>query len=104
MTGRNEEAGRAASALTHLITEQDVHAYVDAALPEQRRAAVEAHLARRSGDARRAAGDLRANLALRSLRDVLYADEALRADVERLLARGRPRRVGDDAVSRSAAG
>ena len=78
---------------THLITEQDIHAYVDGELAPERRLAVEAFLVERDMSLRQAAAYLRSTFDLRALRDEIYADEGLRADVERLLAKrraGRP--------------
>ena len=100
MAGHETDAR--ADALAHLVTEQDVHAFVDGALPAHRRRAVEAFVARRLVVARQAASDLRATLALRAARDVVYQDEALRAEVERLMAKREARRTGADAVARRA--
>ena len=94
MTRRDHAPQTASQAapLTHLVTQQDAHAYIDGEVPPARRAAVEAHLARCPAAARRTAEDLRLTLCLRAARDQLYADPALRDAVTGLLAkRGRPR-------------
>ena len=70
---------------THLLTEQDIHAYVDGELTEDRRRAVEAFLRERDLPLRKAAAYLRSTFDLRALRDEIYADDALRAEVEALL-------------------
>ena len=76
------------TALRHLITNQDLDAFVDGELSPERRAAAADHLARRPAKARRAADDLHAKLALRAASDIVYAaDPALAADVRALLAR-----------------
>ena len=73
----------------HLITEQDVHAYIDGELTGDRRVAVEAFLAEREVPLHRAAAYLRNNFDLRSVRDEVYQDEELRSEIERLLAKRR---------------
>ena len=86
-----------ADGLTHLITEQDIHAYVDGQLSPARRRAVERFLSDRHMSARDAASHLRATLDLRAVRDRLYEDRTLRAEVERLLAkRARAPRQDED--------
>ena len=70
---------------THLITEQDIHAYVDGELAPERRLAVEAFLIERDMSLRQAAAYLRSTFDLRALRDEVYADDALRAEVKALL-------------------
>ena len=70
---------------THLLTEQDIHAYIDGELTEDRRRAVEAFLRERDVPLRKAAAYLRSTFDLRALRDEIYADDALRAEVETLL-------------------
>ena len=84
MTTRND---RPTASLAHLVTDQDVHAYVDAEVALERRSAVEAHLARHPGAAQRAADDLRIAMSLRAARESIYADAALRDEVARLLAK-----------------
>lgn len=71
----------------HLITEQDVHAYIDGELSRERRAAVENFLASRELPLERAAKYLRNSFDLRSMRAEIYKDEALRSEIDRLLAR-----------------
>lgn len=98
MAGHENDAGE--RKLTHLITEQDVHAYVDGELPPKRRRVVEAFLARRSMTAQQAATYLRATLGLRAAKDQLYRDDALRDEVERLMAKRAARQAEDDAPAR----
>ena len=74
---------------THLITEQDIHAYVDDELSPARRRAVEAFLADRHLSLSQAVAYLRTTFDLRSLREELYADAALRREVEAMLAKRR---------------
>lgn len=77
----------------HLITEQDIHAYIDGELSAERRAAVEAWLAKRHVPLDRAAAYLRTTVGLRSLKAEIYRDRALRDEVDALLAkrrRGKP--------------
>lgn len=71
----------------HLLTEQDIHAYIDGELTLERRRAVEAFLAERDVSLRDAADYLRGTFDLRALRDEIYADDALREEVEALLAK-----------------
>ena len=71
--------------LTHLLTEQDIHAYIDGELTEDRRRAVEAFLAERDLPLRQAAAYLRNTFDLRAMRDEIYADDGLRAEIEALL-------------------
>lgn len=52
---------------THPISEDDLHAYVDDALPAERRVAVEEHLARHPADAERVAAYRAQKLALKAL-------------------------------------
>ena len=73
--------------LSHLITEQDVHAFVDGQLPPERRAAVARFLSERAMTAKQAAAYLRSTFDLRAVRDELYADEALGGEIRRLLAK-----------------
>lgn len=98
MAGHDNDAR--ADELAHLITEQDVHAFVDGELPPRRRRAVEAFLARRSMTAQEAAAHLRATLSLRAARDEVYRDDALRTEIERLMAKRAARPAEDDAPAR----
>ena len=98
MAGHDTDAR--ADTLAHLITEQDVHAFVDGELPPHRRRAVEAFLAERSMTAQQAASYLRATFGLRALRGEIYRDDALRTEVERLMAKRAARRAEDDAPAR----
>ncbi|MBB4658839.1 hypothetical protein [Parvularcula dongshanensis] len=75
--------------MVHLITEQDIHAYVDDELTPARRRAVEAFLADRHLSLAQAVTYLRTTFDLRSLKREIYADDALRGEVEALLARRR---------------
>ena len=75
------------SAPHHLITEQDIHAYIDGELTPERQRAVEAFLRERGLTAAKAAQHLRATFDLRALRDEIYADADLRGEVERLMAK-----------------
>ena len=70
---------------THLLTEQDIHAYVDGELTGDRRRAVEAFLTERELPLRQAAAYLRNTFDLRAMRDEIYADESLRSEIETLL-------------------
>jgi anti-sigma factor RsiW len=76
----------------HLITEQDIHAYIDGELSGERKAAVEKFLAERDLPLERAARYLRNNFDLRAVRDEVYKDQKLKSEIERLLARRRPKR------------
>ncbi|MEE4212863.1 MAG: hypothetical protein V2I43_26755 [Parvularcula sp.] len=71
----------------HLITEQDVHAYIDGELSGDRRIAVERFLAERNLPLERAARYLRNNFDLRAVRDEIYKDEALKSEIDKLLAK-----------------
>lgn len=73
----------------HLITEQDVHAYIDGELTGDRRQAVERFLAERDLPLERAARYLRNNFDLRAVRDEIYKDIELKAEIDRLLGRRR---------------
>ena len=95
----------AAPHLHHLVTEQDIHAYVDGELTEDRRRAVEAFLAARDLPLRKAAAYLRSTFDLRALRDEVYEDAALRGEIEGLMARHRAKRLDrDDAATEVAQG
>lgn len=98
MAGHDNDAR--ADTLAHLITEQDVHAFIDGELPPRRRRAVEAFLASRSMTAQEAAAYLRTTLSLRAVRDELYRDDALRGEIERLMAKRTTRRGEDDVPAR----
>lgn len=88
MTGSKTNAdGRASETLAHLITEQDVHAYVDGQLPPARRRAVEAFLAEHEMTARQAVTYLRSTFDLRAVRDRLYEDQALKSEIDALMAK-----------------
>ena len=91
------DTDKRADTLAHLITEQDVHAFVDGELPPRRRRAVEAFLAERSMTAQEAAIYLRSTFDLRALRDEIYRDGALRGEVERLMAK-RAARQSEDGI------
>ena len=84
--------------LAYLITEQDVHAYVDGELPPARRGVVERFLREHAMTARQAAAYLRSTFHLRAVRDQLYEDDALRREVERLLAKRAAARSGEPAA------
>lgn len=71
----------------NLVTEQDIHAYVDGELSGERRDVVEAFLAERDLPLQRAARYLRSNFDLRVLRAEIYKDSTLKAEVDRLLSR-----------------
>ncbi|MGE5472348.1 MAG: anti-sigma factor family protein [Bacteroidota bacterium] len=72
--------------MSHLpITEADLHAYVDAALPATRRAEVEAHLADHPGELARVCAYQAQRQALRALFDPVL-DEALPQSLQRLAA------------------
>ena len=71
----------------HLITEQDIHAYIDGELSGERRVAVERFLADRDLPLERAARYLRNNFDLRAVRDEIYSDKDLKAEIDRLLAK-----------------
>jgi anti-sigma factor RsiW len=71
----------------HLITEQDVHAYIDGELSGDRRIAVERFLAERQLPLERAARYLRNNFDLRAVRDEIYEDRDLKNEIEQLLAK-----------------
>lgn len=75
----------------HLITEQDIHAYIDGELSGERKAAVEHFLAARDLPLERAARYLRNNFDLRAVKAQIYEDGELKGEVDRLLAL-RPRR------------
>lgn len=75
----------------HLITEQDIHAYIDGELRGVRRREVEKFLAERSLPLERAARYLRNTFDLSSMRELIYADRALKNEVDRLLARRKQR-------------
>ncbi|GGY51878.1 anti-sigma factor family protein [Parvularcula lutaonensis] len=77
----------------HLITEQDVHAYIDGELSGERRIAVERFLAERDLPLERAARYLRNNFDLRAVKDEIYKDEELKAEIDRLLAKRRPKSI-----------
>jgi anti-sigma factor RsiW len=88
----------------HLITEQDIHAYVDGELTEDRRRAVEAFLADRGVSAEAAVYYLRQQFDLRSARAGIYAaDPALKGEIDTLLARRREGRTPRPAASFRAA-
>lgn len=70
----------------HLITEQDIHAYIDGELSGERRRAVEDFLAERDLPLERAAKYLRNNFDLKAMKDELYRDGDLKAEMERLLS------------------
>jgi len=70
----------------HLITEQDIHAYIDGELSGERRKAVEAFLSERDLPLQRAARYLRNNFDLRALKDEIYCDLDLKGEIDRLLA------------------
>ncbi|NRA30726.1 MAG: hypothetical protein HRU11_10760 [Parvularculaceae bacterium] len=74
----------------NLVTEQDIHAYIDGELAGDRRQVVERFLAERDLPLQRAARYLRNNFDLRALRDEIYQDSALKAEIDRLLARLSP--------------
>ena len=71
----------------HLITEQDIHAYVDGQLSRDRQRAVEAFLAERELSLEQAIRYLRNSFDLRALKDDLYRDAELKAEIDRLMAR-----------------
>lgn len=71
----------------HLITEQDVHAYIDGELSGDRRIAVERFLAERDLPLERAARYLRNNFDLRAVRDEIYKDVGLKKDIDRLMGK-----------------
>jgi anti-sigma factor RsiW len=71
----------------HLITEQDVHAYIDGELSGDRRIAVERFLAERNLPLERAARYLRNNFDLRAVKDEIYKDDELKEEIDRLLAK-----------------
>ena len=99
MDGQRRDADEGPT-LSHLITDQDVHAYIDGALPPVRRRAVEACLSRDGTLARAAAAHQRSNLALRAARDRIYdGDGALREEIERLMAKRAARRAGDGTLT-----
>lgn len=75
----------------HLITEQDVHAYIDGELSRERRAAVETFLSERNLPLERAAKYLRNTFDLRAVRDEIYKDPHLKAEIDRLLMKRRHR-------------
>ncbi|NNU17255.1 hypothetical protein HK107_13065 [Parvularcula sp. ZS-1/3] len=75
----------------YLITEQDVHAYIDGELTSDRRRAVENFLAERDLPLERAARYLRNNFDLRAVKDEIYKDTVLKAEIDRLLAKRRQR-------------
>lgn len=93
----NRTGTASAAALSHLITEQDLHAYADGQLPRARRRAVEAFLSERSLSAQQAAALLRSTFDLRAVRDRIYEDDALRGEVERLMAKRAAREAEDEA-------
>lgn len=72
--------------LHHFLTDRDFEAYADGELAGPRRAAVEASLARDPSKRARVAWLARANEALRATKDALYANAALREEIERLKA------------------
>ena len=71
----------------HLITDQDLQAFADGELDGSRQAATQARIEADRPSAEKAAAVLRDTFDLRRVRDAIYADDALRAEVERLLAR-----------------
>lgn len=71
----------------HLITEQDLHAYIDGELSPERRRAVEAFLAERDLPLERAVRYLRNMFDLREMKDEIYKDKELKDEIDRLLAR-----------------
>ncbi|MEM1088532.1 MAG: hypothetical protein AAGH90_12460, partial [Pseudomonadota bacterium] len=73
-----------------LVTEQDIHAYIDGELSGERRIAVERFLADRDLPLQRAARYLRNNFDLKALRRQIYADDAFRREIESLLHRRQP--------------
>jgi anti-sigma factor RsiW len=75
----------------HLITEQDVHAYIDGELSGDRRIAVERFLAERNLPLERAARYLRNNFDLRAVKDEIYKDDELKEEIDRLLAKRKSR-------------
>ena len=83
----------------HLITEQDIHAYIDGELTEDRRRVVEAFLTERALPLERAAAYLRSTFDLRAVREEVYADDALRSEVEVLMARHRAAKERGGAVA-----
>lgn len=76
-----------------LITQQDIHAYVDGELSGERRRAVERFLAERDISLEQAATHLRQSLDLKAARDEIYKDKALKKTIDDLLA---SLRVSDD--------
>lgn len=81
----------------HLITEQDVHAYIDGELSGERRQAVERFLAERDLPLERAARYLRNNFDLRAVRDEIYKDGELKSEIDRLLSKRRNSRIAANA-------
>lgn len=79
----------------YLITEQDVHAYIDGELYGDRRRALENFLAERDLPLERAARYLRNNFDLCAVKEEIYKDAALKADIDRLLAKRRRGKGGD---------
>lgn len=73
----------------HLITEQDVHAYIDGELSGDRRRAVERFLSERDLPLERAARYLRNNFDLRAMKQEIYKDPGLKTEIDRLLAKRR---------------
>lgn len=75
----------------HLITEQDIHAYIDGELRGVRRREVEKFLAERSLPLERAVRYLRNTFDLSAMKELIYSDRALKNEVDRLLARRKRR-------------
>lgn len=85
-TDTEKGAPRSGSALSYLITEQDIHAFVDGQLAGERHGAVARFLSERSMTAREAAVHLRSTFDLRAVKDEIYADVELKAEIDRLMA------------------
>ncbi|MEM9838757.1 MAG: hypothetical protein AAF830_06325 [Pseudomonadota bacterium] len=71
----------------HLITEQDLHAYIDGELSIERRRAVEAFLAERDLPLERAVRYLRNTFDLRAMKDRIYEEDELKSAIDELLSR-----------------
>lgn len=97
-----KSAPQPGSALSYLITEQDIHAFVDGELPDERRAAVARFLGERAMTAREAAAYLRSTFDLRAIKNEIYADAGLKAEIDRLMAKradlAELRQVGEPAL------
>lgn len=83
----------------YLITEQDIHAYIDGELPPDRKRAVERFLAERELSLASAIEYLRNTFDLRSLKEELYQDTALRGEVAALLEKRRHKQDEASALS-----